>query len=162
MIDLVLTNRKFSFKNNQSFETSLSDHHHMVYTMLKTTFQKSEPKQLIYRDFKNFYFESFKNDLLENTCDRSYDECDRTFTALLKKHASKKKKWLRGNQKSHINTTRRHEIMKRSKLKNKANKTKNPSGIKNYKKQRNYVVQLNKKSQGSKPFLRKMQALLFK
>ena len=133
MIDLVLTNRNFSFENNQSFETSLNDHHHMVYTMLETTFQKSEPKQLIYRDFKNFYFESFKNDLLENmvTCDRSSDEFDRKFTAVLNKHAPKKKKWLRGNQKPHINTTRRHEIMKRSKLKNKANKTKNPSGIKN-------------------------------
>ena len=34
--------------------------------------------------------------------------------------------------------------MKRSKLKNKTNKTKNPSDIKNYKKHRNYVVQLNK------------------
>ena len=165
LIDLILTNRKFSFKNTQSFETGLSDHHHMVYTMLKTTFQKSEPKQLIYRDFKNFYFESFKNDLLENmvTCDRSYDEFDRKFTAVLNKHAPKKKKWLRGNQKPHINTTRRHEIMKRSKLKNKANKTKNPSDIKNYKKQRNYTVQLNKKakldyfnhfdsSEGSKDF----------
>ena len=53
--------------------------------------------------------------------------------------------------------------MKRSKLKNKANKTKNPSDINNYKKRRNYVVQLNIKaklehlnnfdsSQGSKPF----------
>ena len=30
--------------------------------------------------------------------------------------------------------------MKRLKLKNKASKTKNPSDIKNYKKQRNYVV----------------------
>ena len=36
--------------------------------------------------------------------------------------------------------------MKRPKLKNKANQTKNPSDIKNYKKQRNYVVQLNKKA----------------
>ena len=34
--------------------------------------------------------------------------------------------------------------MKRSKLKNKANKTKHPSDINNYKKQRNYVAQLNK------------------
>ena len=50
--------------------------------------------------------------------------------------------------------------MKRSKLKNIASKTKNPSCIKNYKKQRNYSVQLNKKakldnfdsSKGSKPF----------
>ena len=62
LIDLILTNRKFSFKNTQSFQTGLNDHHHMVYTMLKATFQKSEPKQLIYRYFKNFYFESFKND----------------------------------------------------------------------------------------------------
>ena len=49
--------------------------------------------------------------------------------------------------------------MKRSRLKNKANKTKNPSDIKNYKKQRNYVVQLNKKV---KLGYFKMQALLFK
>ena len=36
--------------------------------------------------------------------------------------------------------------MNRSKLKNKGNKTKNPSDIKNYKKQCNYVVQLNEKA----------------
>ena len=54
----------------------------VVYTKLKTTCQRSEPKQLIYRDFKNFYFESFKYELLENliTCDRSNDEFDRKFT----------------------------------------------------------------------------------
>ena len=75
LIDLILTNRKFSSENTQSFETGLSDHHHIAYIMLKTTFQKSELKQWAYRYFKNFYFESFKNDLLENmvTCYRSYD-----------------------------------------------------------------------------------------
>ena len=54
----------------------------MVYTKLKTTFQRSEPKQLIDRDFENFYFESFKYDLQENlvTCDKSNDEFDRKFT----------------------------------------------------------------------------------
>ena len=36
--------------------------------------------------------------------------------------------------------------MKRSKLKNKGNKTKNPTHMKNYKKQRHYAVQLNKKA----------------
>ena len=36
--------------------------------------------------------------------------------------------------------------MKRSKLSNKTDQTKNPSEIKNYKKQSNYAVQLNKKS----------------
>ena len=47
------------------------------------------------------------------------------------------------NQKPHVNKILRHEIMKRSKRKDKANKTKSPSVIKNYKKQRNYVMQLN-------------------
>ena len=36
--------------------------------------------------------------------------------------------------------------MKRPKLKNKANKTKDPTDIRNYKKQRNYVVNLNKEA----------------
>ena len=142
LIDLILTNRKFSFKDTQLFETGLSYHHHMVYTM-----PKSEPRQVIYRDLKNFYLESLKNDLLENmvTSDRSYEEFERKFTRVLNKHAPKKKKWLRGNQKPHINKTLRHEIMKMSKLKKKANKTKNPSDINNCKKQRNYVIYLNKK-----------------
>ena len=44
---------------------------------------------------------------------------------------------------SYINESLRHEIMKMSKLKNKANKM----DIKNYKKERNYVVQSNKKAE---------------
>ena len=78
------------------------DHHYMVYTMLKTTFQKSEPKQLISRDFKSFYFESYENDLLENMViyDRSYDKFNKNFTTVLNKHAPTKRKWLCGNQKT--------------------------------------------------------------
>ena len=56
--------------------------------------------------------------------------------------------------------------MKRSKLKNKANKTKNRLDIMNYKKQRNYVTKLNKTAKlehfdnlklgkDNKPFLKK-------
>ena len=54
------------------------------------------------------------------------------------------KKVLRGNEKPHMNKNLRRAIMKRSKLKNKANKTKHPLDIMNYKKQRNYVTKLNK------------------
>ena len=46
-IDLILTNRKYSFKNTTSYETGLSDHHNMILTMFKTTFQQKEPKCLI-------------------------------------------------------------------------------------------------------------------
>ena len=58
----------------------------------------------------------------------------------------KKKRCIRGNNKPHVNKTLRQAIIKRSRLKNKANKTKDPSDIKNYKKQRNYVAHLNKEA----------------
>ena len=61
-IDLILTNRKFSLKNSTSFETVLSDHHRLVYSMLRT-FHKEEPKALIYRDYKTFSLEKFSSEL---------------------------------------------------------------------------------------------------
>ena len=65
---------------------------------------------------------------------------------MLNKHAPKKTKIFRGNHKPHINKTLRKAIMKRSQLKNKANKTKDPKDILKYKKQRNYVVKLKNQS----------------
>ena len=46
-INLILSNRKYCFKHNSTFETGLSDHHHLIYLMLKTTFKKEESKQFI-------------------------------------------------------------------------------------------------------------------
>ena len=45
-IDLILTNRRYCFKYLSTFETGLSDHHH-----------------LIYRDYKNFNDTDFRMDL---------------------------------------------------------------------------------------------------
>ena len=52
--------------------------------------------------------------------------------------------WIRGNTMPHVNYKLRSAIMNRSRLRNKANKTKSRGG--DYKKQRNLVVTLNKKS----------------
>ena len=72
------------------------------------------------------------------------DAFDNYFTFSLNKHASKTKKVLRGKEKPPMNKNFRRAIMKRSNLKNKANKTKNPLDIMNYKKQRNYVAKFKK------------------
>ena len=56
------------------------------------------------------------------------------------------KKWVKSNHKPHINKELRKAVMKRSRLQNKANKTKNPIDISNFKKQRNYAVNLNKQA----------------
>ena len=57
-IDLILTNRKYFFKHSNSVETGISDHHHLIYSMLKTIFPKTEPKLVHYRKNKFFNFES--------------------------------------------------------------------------------------------------------
>ena len=120
----------------------------MIYTLLKSSVVNIEPKQLNYRDFKNFSFEIFKEDLSEALaeCTNSYETFEDAFKTSLDKYAPKKKKWLRRNSKPHVNKMLRKAIMKRSKLKNKANKTKLPVDINNYKKQRNYVANLNKRA----------------
>ena len=45
-IDLILTNRKYSFKYTPSYETGHNDHHHMIYIMLRSSFINIEPKLL--------------------------------------------------------------------------------------------------------------------
>ena len=44
-IDLLITNSKFLFMKANSFETGLSDHKHVIYIILKTIFEKFEPKK---------------------------------------------------------------------------------------------------------------------
>ena len=81
-IDLILTNRKLSFKFTSTYETGISDHHHLIYTMLKSCFQNAEPKLLNYRDYRNFSPEAFKEDLSEaltNCNTDSFDEFNNIF-----------------------------------------------------------------------------------
>ena len=83
-IDLLIINSRFSFMKTSSFETGLSDHHHMTYIyiyiyvyiyiyiyikiqILKTKFEKFEPKKLIYHNFKQLDSDQFK---LENPSSR--------------------------------------------------------------------------------------------
>ena len=147
-IDLILTNKKYSFKNTSSYETGLSDHHHLIYSVMGTTFKCEESIKFIYRNYSNFSQKDFQSDLLLNIGHRknNYLEFEKNFVETLDKHAPKKTKIFRGNHKPHINKILRKAIMKRSQLKNKANKTKDPKDILKYKKQRNYVVKLNNQS----------------
>ena len=117
-----------------------------ILTILKTNFQQKEPKCLIYRDYKNSFFENFKSDIQEalQSCKDSYNAFGNYFISCLNKHAPKKKMVLWGNEKPHMNKNLRETIMKRSKLKNKDNKTKIPLDIMNSRKQSNYVTKLNK------------------
>ena len=146
-IDLILTNRRYSFKHTSSNETGLSDHHHLISSMMKTTFEKEESKVLVYQNYKNFSFNSFKSELLSKFHHNNvtFTSFENNFVNVLNQQAPKKSKVFRGNQKPHLNKSLRAAIMKRSRLKNKADKSQLPADLFKYKKQRNLVVKLNKK-----------------
>ena len=71
-INPILRNQKFCFKNSPTFETGLSDHHHQVYSMLKTTFKKEDWKRLIYCDQNDL-----KNGL--SKCPKNYESFENVF-----------------------------------------------------------------------------------
>ena len=65
-IDVILTNKKVNFQNSSVIETGLSDHHKMVFTVLKTDFKKVDPISVNYRSYKNFEEVLFNNDLIKD------------------------------------------------------------------------------------------------
>ena len=120
----------------------------VIYSILKSTFEKEEPKQVIYRNYKHYQWQHFDSDLKSslNNCNGNFDEYEQTFSSALNTHAPKKIKVLRGNHKPHLNKKLWKATMERLRLKNKTNKSKQPTNIASYKKQRNLVVSLNKQS----------------
>ena len=72
-------------------------------------------------------------------------EWEKFFVQTLNKHAPLKTKVIQGNLKSFITKNLRKAIMKRSALKRRANISNNSEVITLYKKQRIYVVNLNRK-----------------
>ena len=62
-IDLILTNKKELFKNNDVFEVGISDHHSFIVTALKSQLLKRNAKTKLYRDYSSFSLESSKKTL---------------------------------------------------------------------------------------------------
>ena len=112
---------------------------------MKTIFTSEKTKKFVCHDSKPFSHESFNNELLSKTVDDNVDhsEFKKELIDTLNKHEPKKTKLFRRNQKPHVNKVLGSAIMKRSRLKNKVNKTRKAVDIFNYKKQHNLVVKIN-------------------
>ena len=112
----MLTNSNMSFQNTTTVFSGLSDFHKLVLTVLKINFTKNIPKEIIYRDYKNF--DSFLfNDELQYVLDKDkIKSCimfEELFLKVLDKHAPVKKK-VRANHAKYISKPLRKAIMKRS------------------------------------------------
>ena len=97
----------------------MSDFHKLVLYVFKTTFPKSKPKEITYRNFKNFSEENFNQELrtnLRERCVRNYSSFENVFLDTLNEHAHPKKKVIRANHAPYVSKSLRKAIMKRSNL----------------------------------------------
>ena len=143
-IDLFVTNTPRSFWNTRTFENSLSDFHSLVTTVLNTKYVKPKPKQVTYRNYKNFVLENFQRDLIvvfSSGCN-DYETFERMFLSTLNLHAPLKKKTIRGNHAPYFNRNIRKAIMKRNELHTKFNKSHSEIDKGNFKRQRKLVSKL--------------------
>ena len=151
-IDLIMTNCFRSFQNTCTICTDLSDVHKMSLTVMKTKFPKSKPKEIVYRNYKNFDNNAFGSDLkkgirLANSDDSAigYKDFENIFLNVLNTHAPLKKKYIRANTAPYMNKTLRKAMTRRSQLENKYYRTKLDSDKMAYKKHKNFVSRLYKK-----------------
>ena len=146
-IDLIITNAPRSCWNTKCFINGLSDFHALVVTTLNIKYDKPQPKEVIYRDYKNFDLNIFQRDLLtvlSSGCS-DYNTFETMFLSTLNLHAPFKKKIIRGNHAPYMNKQLRKSIMKRNELQTKLHKSKSNQDLINFKRQRNYVSRLYKK-----------------
>ena len=147
-IDLFLTNCKQSFMKSDVYETGISDHQKMIFSILRKTFAKGKPKTVFYRCYDQNYF----NEALENKIskpDLSFEEFLEIFQSTLDAFAPYKQKMIRCNNNPFMPKCLKKEIMIRSKLCNKCNKSPTSANWQNYKKQSYKCVRARKNAKNN-------------
>ena len=88
-IDLAITNSFSSFQNKKAISTGLSDFPKMVVSVLEYNFHRSAPRELVYRDYKNFDRLILKRGLEDkpNHHINEYKHFQQIFSKILKIHA---------------------------------------------------------------------------
>ena len=118
----------------------------MILTILKSTFPKAKPKQIVYRKFKNFDLKNFKNEItIKIQSIDKYETFEEKFLKVLNKHARLKKKFIRANHVPYMTKNLRKAIMKHSQLENKYIRNSTVENMNKYKKHKNFYSKPYKK-----------------
>ena len=91
--------------------------------MFLNTYIKQKPREITYRDYKNFDQNKFKEQLRRSLSDNktsTYFDFERIFLQILDTHAPLKKKIVRANQAPFVTKTLRKAIMRRSEFESKS------------------------------------------
>ena len=119
-IDFIFTNRKHSFMHSKSFETGFSDHHHMIYTILMTTYIKLPQKKNICQEYKNWSQMLFEDELRRKlilSYPSEHGNLESIVVKALETNAPTKIRIARANNKPHVTKELRRAMTRRSRLK---------------------------------------------
>ena len=79
--------RDYSEKKNKALHTDIN-FHKMILNVLRSSFPRVKPKEIIYRNFKNFDLNNFKEDIKTNMqLVDNYDGLEKEFLRVLNNHA---------------------------------------------------------------------------
>ena len=124
-IDLLLTNHKQNFMKSDVYEIDISEHRKMIISVLRKTFAKGKPKTVSYRCHENVDPNSLNETLNSRTSlpNLLFENFFDIFQSTLNFFAFCKQKKIRYNNNSFMTIRLREEIMIRSNLRNKFNKS---------------------------------------
>ena len=115
---------------------------------MKVFYNKQKPKIIQYRKYNGFSNEAFMHELesaLASFSQISFGTFKSTVDNILQKHAPIKKRYVRANQVSFMNSIICKEVMRRTRLRNKFIDSKTNADRIAYNKQRSYCVSLIRK-----------------
>ena len=105
--------------NTETYFTGLSDCHKLDLSVFKTTFSKTGPKEMMYRDYRNIDQDTFRQELcisLSSEIVLDYTSFEENFLGVMNKHGPLKKKLLCANYTPCDTKALRKAIMERSYL----------------------------------------------
>ena len=120
-IDLFLTISPNSFQKSTVVETSLSDFHKLIVTVMKSYSTEWTPNIVTYRKCANFDKDKFIDEISFNLTKNNLEELTlevfiSMFKTVFEKHATVKKKYLRANHSKFLTKELSKAVMLRSKL----------------------------------------------
>ena len=155
LIDLFITNRHKRFKSCISVDTGLSDFHSMICFGSKFHVPKQKSTTITYRSYRHFDEVKFKYELpvAPFQVAEIFDDIDDALWLwyaltldIVNVHAPFKTKTIKGFRVPYMNGELRRAINVKNMLKRKYNKSANNCSWEKYRKQRNIVTKLRKKS----------------
>jgi ERCC4-related helicase len=157
LVDVILTNKNNLCFKTLNFNTGVSDCHHMISTFIKGNIPNCVNSKIQYRSFKDFDVNKYISDI-DNTVylhdssecvddiNTMYNDFETKVSQVIDRHAPIKYRYPRKNSVPYMNREPRKAIYQKQMLRSKFEKYKTNKTWEAYRKQRNLVTKLKRKS----------------